>query len=169
MGVVFACFFVLQLNNHRRRLPGCNGCGCTQRNGPVAAPNPEELAATKTVIDNYSSLLQCFQELLESDRSEAGAKVNGLLGQSVHFDNYFLLCLMYKVLSHAETVSTSIQKNNLDLFQTQLKLNQLKADVAGLRSDIEFDEFWSEVTNNSHLLDVDEPKANIQQSSIASY
>jgi len=40
-----------------------------------------------------------------------------------------------------------------------LKLNQLKADVAGLHSDIEFDKFWSEVTNNSHLLDVDEPKA----------
>jgi len=46
-----------------------------------------------------------------------------------------LLRLMYKVLSRAETVAASIQRDDLDLYQTQMKLQQLKADVAAKRCD----------------------------------
>ena len=112
----------------------------------------------KTVMDNYSSLLQFLDKLSESDKIEAGVKASGLVRQYLQFDNYFLLRLMYKVLSRAETVASSIQRHDLDLYQTQLKLEQLKADVVTMRCDHEFDDFWSDVSEGARLLEVNEPK-----------
>ena len=109
-------------------------------------------------MDNYSSLLQFLDELSESDKTEAGAKASGLVRQSLQFDNYFLLRLLYKVLSQAETVASSIQRHDLDLYQTQMKLEQLKADVVAMRCDNEFDDFWSDVSEGARLLKVNEPK-----------
>ena len=61
----------------------------------------------KMVIDNYSSLLQFFDEVAESDKTEAAAKASGLLQQCLQFDNFFILRLSYKVLSRTETVSST--------------------------------------------------------------
>jgi len=109
-------------------------------------------------MDNYSSLLQFLDELSESDKTEAGAKASGLVRQSLQFDNYFLLRLLYKVLSQAETVASSTQRHDLDLYQTQMKLEQLKADVVAMRCDNEFDDFWSDVSEGARPLKVNEPK-----------
>jgi len=68
------------------------------------------------------------------------------------------LRLMYKVLSRAETVASSIQRHDLDLYQTQMKLEQLKADVVAMRCDNEFDDFWSDVSEGARLLKVNEPR-----------
>jgi hypothetical protein len=113
-----------------------------------------------TVIENYSSLLQFFDEVAESDKTEAGAKASGLLQQCLKFDNFFILRLLYKVFSRAETVSSSIQKVDLDMYHTQLLLNQLKADVASMRDDNEFETFWSDVLQCSHSLELDEPQVS---------
>jgi len=73
----------------------------------------------------------------ESDKTEPCAKANGLLQQVRQFKNYFLLRLMYKVLSRAETVSSALQKNDLDLYQAQLKLDSLKVDIGAMRIDFD--------------------------------
>ena len=65
---------------------------------------------------------------------------------------------MYKVLSRADTVASSIQRHDLDLYQTQMKLEQLKADVVAMRCDNEFDDFWSDVSEGARLLRINEPK-----------
>jgi len=51
----------------------------------------------KMVIDNYSSLLKFFDEVAESDKTEAAAKDSGLIQQCLQFDNFFILRLLYKV------------------------------------------------------------------------
>jgi hypothetical protein len=112
----------------------------------------------KTVLDNYSSLLQFFDEVAESDKTEAGAKASGLLQQCLKFDNFFILRLLYKVFSRAETVSSSIQKVGLDMYQTHLQLKQLKADIANMRDDNEFETVWADVSQCANSLELNEPE-----------
>jgi hypothetical protein len=100
--------------------------------------------------------MEFLMELSETEKSEAGGKANGLRHQLQQFDNFFVLRLLFHVLSRAETVNTAIQKNTLNLYQSQLMLQSLKDSVSGMR--IDFDSFWQNSVEEARVLDLDEPK-----------
>lgn len=79
-----------------------------------------------SVIHNYKNLTQYFEELAETDRTESGAKAAGFNRQLNQFDNFFMLNLLYQVLSCAETVNVALQKMNMNYFQSQMMLSGLK-------------------------------------------
>ena len=62
------------------------------------------------------------------------------------------------VFSRAETVSSCLQKVALDMNQSHLQLNQLKADVASMRDDKEFETFSSDVSQCSLSLELGQPE-----------
>ena len=115
----------------------------------------------KSIIDNFSSLLKFFEKLSECDNTEAGSKANGLLQQCQQLNLVitFFSVSCPKVFHEPKLLSSRhSEKNDLDLYETKLRLNVLKSDVGNMRSDSDFDNFWVNLLDDARSLDLGEPK-----------
>ncbi|XP_008178812.1 zinc finger MYM-type protein 1-like [Acyrthosiphon pisum] len=86
--------------------------------------------AVTAVENNYSSVIQCLQEIANSTKySEVRAKANGILYQMKSYNFIFALYMLKPILIQIQIVSAQLQAPNLDLLGAVSIVNALKKSL----------------------------------------
>ena len=115
-------------------------------------------ASLKSVIDNYAVLQELWDISQDqvSDPSIRG-RIIGVEAQFKTFRYLFGVALGELVLKHTDTLSKTLQSPKLSAAEGQHIATMTIATLQSLRSDTDFDIFWTKVEGIRESLDVDEP------------
>ena len=115
-------------------------------------------ASLKSVIDNYAVLQELWDISQDqvSDPSIRG-RIIGVEAQFKTFRYLFGVALGELVLKHTDNLSKTLQSPKLSAAEGQHIATMTVATLQSLRSDTDFDIFWTKVEGIRESLDVDEP------------
>ena len=118
------------------------------------------IPALKSVIDNYAVLQELWDisqdQMQVSDPSIRG-RIIGVEAQFKTFRYLFGVALGELVLKHTDNLSKTLQSPKLSAAEGQHIATMTVATLQSLRSDTDFDIFWTKVEGIRESLDVDEP------------
>ena len=111
-----------------------------------------------SIYENYKELDQLWTWCLDVYKeTESKARVNGVQSQMQSFDYFFGLRLGTLLLRHSDNLSISLQAEDLCAAQAQTIAKNTASTVEKMRTDQNFDLFWTNVNSKAEALDVDEP------------
>ena len=114
--------------------------------------------ALKSIVDNFEVLQHLWEESLEYVKeSEMRARILGVSDRMMKFDFFFGAILGETVLSHSDNLSRTLQKGDISASEGQGVAEMTVTCLKTLRTDDNFELFWSKVTKKATQLNIDEP------------
>ena len=111
-----------------------------------------------SIYENYKELEQLWTWRLDVYKdTESKARVNGVQSQMQSFDYFFGLRLGTLLLRHSDNLSISLQAEDLCAAQAQTIAKNTASTLEKMRTDQNFDLFWTDVNSKAEALDVDKP------------
>ena len=111
-----------------------------------------------SIYETYKELDQLWTWCLDVYKdTESKARVNGVQSQTQSFDYFFGLRLGTLLLRHSDNLSISLQAEDLCAAQAQPIAKNTASTLEKMRTDQNFDLFWTDVNSKAEALDVDEP------------
>ena len=111
-----------------------------------------------SIYENYKELDQLWTWCLDVYKdTESKARVNGVQSQMQSLDYFFGLRLGTLLLRHRNNLSISLQAEDLCATQAQTIAKNTASTLEKMRTDQNFDLFWTDVNSKAEALDVDEP------------
>ena len=111
-----------------------------------------------SIYENYKELDQLWTWCLDVYKdTESKARVNGVQSQMQSFDYFFGLRLGTLLLRHSDNLSISLQAEDLCAAQAQTIAKNTASTLEKMRTDQNFDLFWTDVNSKAEALDDDEP------------
>ena len=117
-------------------------------------------ASLQSILSNYSVLqdsLANFADMAKNDH-EMSAKCMGVGAQFSSFNFLFGVALGQLVLELADNLSKSLQQKSLSAAEGQHLAEETIRTLQDLRTDKQFDTFWTQLIAKQRSLDVDEPQ-----------
>ena len=111
-----------------------------------------------SIYENYKELDQLWTWCLDVYKdTESKARVNGVHSQRQSFNYFFGLRLGTLLLRHSDNLSISLQAEDLCAAQAQTIAKNTASTLEKMRTNQNFDLFWTDVNSKAEALDVDEP------------
>ena len=117
-------------------------------------------ASLQSILSNYAVLqdsLANFADMAKYDH-EMSAKCMGIGAQFSSFNFLFGVALGQLVLELADNLSKSLQQKSLSAAEGQHLAEETIRTLQDLRTDKQFDTFWTQLIAKQRSLDVDEPQ-----------
>ena len=118
-----------------------------------------QAASLQSICKNYTVLqrsLESFSEMAKRD-PEISARCSGISAQFHSFDFFFGVHLGEKVLGLADSLSKSLQHQNLSAAQGQKMAALTTQYLRDMRTDEEFSSCWKIIMTGLEEVDVTEP------------
>ena len=111
-------------------------------------------AAIDAILKDYVVLMETLEDIHSTTHDEYGLKAHGFLHSLESFSTLFGLKLAHTLFSAAEQVSLAFQKKNMTLQDALSAVDAARAYYGRLRSDEEFDRFFSTAVSvaNEHKI-----------------
>ena len=117
----------------------------------------------KSVLDNYTCLMDTFSEIASNDRSDAGTKAKGLLTTMEKFDFYFALRTGLLIFERTETLSTVFQSKSMTVPAAVTATQKVKCNLERLREDTAWTDMWESCCSDADKLQLERPSVPRQR------
>ena len=113
----------------------------------------------KSVIDNWLPLLELWDECLTQKNleSEVKSRIIGVRHQMETFEYFFGTSLGLLLLQHSDNLSKTLQHTFMSASEGQSLCVMTVTTLKVMRSDKQFDIFWTNVTTKGEKLGIGEP------------
>ena len=113
----------------------------------------------KSIIDNYSLLIQTFEQDLEESKMplEMSTRIRGIVSIMTKFSCFFSFKLAYFILRHTDSLATKIQKSDLNAAQGFELAMMTVATLEAEKNEANFEQFYGIVTETAKSQKVDDP------------
>ena len=112
-----------------------------------------------SILANYEVINKTWDEALSATKdTEAKARIRGVAAQMMTFPYFFGSMLSEVLLSHTDNLSKTLQHSTLSAAEGQQVATMTVATLQSLRSDDQYNLFWTNVIQKSEQLGVDEPR-----------
>lgn len=109
----------------------------------------------KSVIDNYVSLMDTWEEALHIVRDmEMKARIDGIVFQMQTFEFAFGTVLGELILRHSDNLSRTIQAKSTSAAEAQLIAKLGIATIQKIREESQYDLFWDKLLTFSDMMDI---------------
>ena len=115
--------------------------------------------ALKSVLDNYSVLLELWQVAYDESRdTEIRARIQGIAAQMGTFEYYFASSLAEMILRHTDNLSKTLQQKDMSAAEGQGAVRDVRRTLESLREETHARSFWNSVTAKAIALELPEPR-----------
>lgn len=113
----------------------------------------------QSVIENYEPLLELWEECLRMSRldSETKCRIVGVKHQMETFQYFYGISLGVLLMKHSDNLSKTLQHSYMSAVEGQSIASMTVKTLQLMRSDEQFDLFWSSVNEKAKALDIPEP------------
>ena len=113
----------------------------------------------QSIIDNYQKLKALWEWSLEEYKeSERKIRIEGMQARMKKFDFFFGLTLGAQILTHADSLSATLQMQDLLACEAQELAKMTVKTLNSVRNDESFKLFWQTVLQESKSRGVNEPQ-----------
>ena len=114
--------------------------------------------ALQSIIDNFQVLQELWDESLDVVKeTEMRARILGVSSSMRTFNFFFGLVLGELVLRHSDNLSMTLQSVQISAAEGQKVADMTVTTLQSIRSDANFDLFWSKVTRMASDCEVEDP------------
>ena len=115
--------------------------------------------AMESILENYQVLVDLWDwSLTNCSDTDMKARIRGVASHMMKFDFFFGLCLGQCMLRHADTLSATLQKEDMSAAEGQAVAAMTVKTLRSMRTDEQFQMFWNVTTKKADLCHVDQPK-----------
>ena len=101
----------------------------------------------KRILENYENLMKVWEHCLQNDRmqSDLKARVSGVEKQMKSFDFFFGLSMGYRLFSHTDNLSRSLQAEKLSACSSKRIANLVVSVLEGMRNEESFNNLYDAI------------------------
>lgn len=115
-------------------------------------------SSLQSVLDNWQPLQDLWDECLQTKlESEVKSRIIGVKYQMEKFEYFFGVSLASLIFGHSDNLSKTLQHTYISAVEGQSVSKMSVKTLEVMRSDTQFDLFWSKVFREASHLDVDDP------------
>ena len=114
--------------------------------------------ALQSIITNYEVLQVLWEESLDFVKdTEMRSRIQGVASRMTSFDFFFGVSLGELLLKHSDNLSKTLQASSMSAAEGQKVADMTISTLQSIRSDENFQLFWSLINKKASSLDIDEP------------